>query len=111
MVIRNAANGKILSESAVKAITYSQKTFGLIFSKNPCTMIFQTRFGIHTFFMKYPIDVLVLDQQNTVVAIKKSLKPNRIFVWNPKYEIIIELPTGSIEKTSTKVGSRIILSK
>ena len=108
MVIKNKTTGKILATDAIKAETYFQKTFGLIFSK-PKTMIFRTRFGIHTFFMRYPIDVLVLDKENKVAAIKENLKPNRIFLWNIKHEILIEFPPETLPQT--KIGDQISFNK
>jgi uncharacterized membrane protein (UPF0127 family) len=110
MVIKNQIKNTILSESAVKAETFTQKTFGLILSKKPNSMIFQTRFGIHTFFMKYPIDVLVLNKENKVATLKNNLKPNRIFVWNIKHDNIIELPEGTIKKTATRIGDHILVN-
>lgn len=67
-------------------------------------MLLKTRFGIHTFGLKYPIDVLILNKQNYVVAMKEKLKTNRIFVWNIKYETVLELPYGVIKKSITRIG-------
>ncbi len=70
-------------------------------------MLFYTRWGIHTFGMKYPIDIIVLDNQQKIIQIKYDLKPNRIFFWNPKYSSIIELPT---ELTKLKMNEILIVS-
>lgn len=51
--------------------------------------------GIHTFGMKFPIDVVVLDDNTTVKRIKRDMKPGRFFFWSPKYKKILELPVGS----------------
>jgi len=66
-------------------------------------MLFRTRFGIHTIGMKYAIDVLILDKKNKVVAIKKNLEPNKIFLWNPAFNTVLELPAGTINKTKTEI--------
>src|SRR5437773_311787 len=34
--------------------------------------------GIHTFGMRFPIDVLALDRENRILAINPSMPPNRI---------------------------------
>lgn len=104
MTVKNLTKKTILAKNAINATTWREKSFGLILHKKPTTMIFQTRFGIHTFFMRYPIDVLILDNQHRVAAMKKNLKPNRIFLWNYQYEIVIELPQGTVERTKTKIG-------
>ena len=67
-------------------------------------MIFHTRFGLHTLFMKYPIDVIILDKQKKVAKLKKKLVPNKFFVWKPVYPLVIELPAGSITKSKTEIG-------
>ena len=109
MVIKNETKKTTLSESAVFAKTFKQKAFGLLLAGKTDAMIFQTRFGIHTFFMKYPIDVLVLDEDNKIAVLKKKLKQNRIFVWNPKYNTVIELSEGIIEKTQTTYADTVLL--
>ena len=81
-----------------------QKTIGLIGKKNPQAIFFKTRWGIHTFGVRFPIDIVILDMTNTVQKIKHSLKPNRIFLWNPKFYNVIELPEGTIEKEHIKIG-------
>lgn len=79
-----------------------ERTVGLIGKEEITSVIFETRFGIHTFGLKAPIDVLILDNQNRVVKIKESLSPSRIFLWNPKYKIVLELPSGTIKKLNIK---------
>ncbi len=51
--------------------------------------------GVHTFGMKFPIDVLVLDESGMVKKIRKNMKPGKFFFWNPKHRRILELPVGS----------------
>ena len=109
MVIKNETNNTTLAKSAITAKSLKQKTFGLIVHTIPTTMIFQTRYGIHTFFMKYPIDVLVLDKNKKVAAIKENLKPNRIFTWNTKHDTVIEFPSGTLNKTN--IGDQISLNE
>jgi uncharacterized membrane protein (UPF0127 family) len=83
-----------------------EKTIGLI-GKKPYPMLFKTRFGIHTFGMKETIDVIVLNQQHRIVKVKKNLHPNRVFLWNPFYDTILELPQGSIQEMALGLDSHI----
>ncbi len=110
MKILNKTKNTILAEDAIEAASWREKVNGLLLYDTPRTIIFRTHFGIHTFGMKYPIDAIVLNKQKQVVALKKHLKPNRIFLWNPKYSFVIELPTGSIEKSKTHLRDTITLS-
>ena len=80
------------------------KIRGLVNKEKPEAIILTTRFGIHTFLVKFPIDILILDKNKKVISLRKNLKPNRIFLWNPLYNIVVELPSGALEKSKTQVG-------
>jgi uncharacterized protein len=93
--------------SVIKTNNLKEKTIGLIGKNKPQTLMIETRFGIHTFGLKFPIDVLVLNNRNIVASFKENLKPNRIFLWNPIYSKIIELPAGMISEYSIKINMPI----
>lgn len=92
-----------------EAKNLKEKIQGLIGKEKPYALMIRTRFGIHTFGLKFPIDVVILNQENIVVKIKKSLKPDNIFLWNPIYDKIIELPSGTIEEKQIKIRSQVRL--
>lgn len=80
---------------------------GLAGIKKIYPVYFETRLGIHTFGMKQSIDVMVLDSKNRIVIIRKNLGPNKIFVWNPKYAKVVELPAKKYKFTQ---GQEVALS-
>ena len=100
----------MISLKAKYLSTLKDKTLGLIGKKNPEPVFLKTRFGIHTFGLKFPIDVLILDKENKVVKLKENLKPNSFFFWNPKYNNVLELPKGTIINSKIKIGSTISFS-
>lgn len=63
--------------------------------------------SIHTFFMKFSIDVIFLNKKNQVIAAVENLQPNRLTRLYPTAVSVLELPAGTIEKTSTAVGDEI----
>lgn len=93
-----------------KAINLKEKAQGLIGKDKPCALMLETRFGIHTFGLKFPIDVLILNNDNKVMSIKKNLKPNKIFLWNPMYRKVVELPSGTIEGKRIEINIPIDIS-
>ena len=102
MKLINKYQNKIISTNLEIASSLKDLIFGLLIKPKGTSLLFKTRWGIHTLLMKYPIDVLILDQNLRVVKIKTKLYPNRFFFWNPIYSIVIELPPN---KTSgTKIG-------
>lgn len=91
--------------------SFIEKTRGLIGQKKIEPTLFSTRLGIHTFGMKIMLDIIVLDRNYIIVKVKENLPPARFFFWNPKYDLIIELPAGFISKNKLGVGKRLILQK
>jgi uncharacterized protein len=88
---------------------YSKKILGLIGKNKADTIFLKTRFGIHTFGVKFPIDVLILDNKNQVVKIMENLKQGRIFVWNPIYNNVVEMPKDLVKNRKIKIGDKIRL--
>ncbi len=109
MTIQNKTQNTIIAQKAREAKTFREQTFGLLEHKEPIALLLRTRFGIHTFFMEYPIDIVILDQTHHVAAIKHRMRPNTIFLWNLKHNIVLELPVGTVEKTKTQVMDQIVM--
>lgn len=63
--------------------------------------------GVHTFGMKFPIDIIVLDRNNCVIAVSKDLPPNRLTRLYKSAAAVLELPAGIVEATTTEIGNRI----
>lgn len=108
MILNNLTRRTVLTKNLKEAKTLGDKFFGLLLKKNPRSLLLKTRFGIHTFFLKDSIDVIVIDDKNKV-AKAQTVKPNSIFVYHPKDQIIIELPLGTIERSKTKTGDTLSL--
>lgn len=89
--------------------TTLQKTIGLLGKKQPESVLFETRFGIHTFGMQFPIDVVILSDTYRVEKFHQGLMPNRIFVWNPRYRYVLELPSGKINALHIHLGDKLRL--
>lgn len=97
-----------MTELKVKILrSFKEKIIGLLGAKSAYPVLLKTRFGIHTFGMKFPIDALVLDKKSRVVKICENLKPNRVFFWWPVFESVLELPAGEIKKNKIKAGDRV----
>ena len=106
----NNTSGKVLAEVLILADTLLARMRGLL-GKNalvsgeglwikPCK-------GVHTFGMRFPIDVLFLDRQLRVIAVSKSMPPNRLTRIHFKAASVLELPSGTAELTATVTGDMI----
>ena len=63
--------------------------------------------GIHTFGMRFAIDVIFLDRKNRVVAVTKDLQPNRLTRLYLHAASVLELPAGTIDATATVIGNEV----
>lgn len=86
------------------AKNFKGKSLGISFIEKPKSIFFKTHFGLHTFFVNFPLDIVILDKNGKVVKLKKNLQPNKIFLWNPLYGSVLELPAGTIDKLKMEIG-------
>jgi len=66
--------------------------------------------SIHTFFMRFPIDVAYLSSDGTVVKTSARLRPFRLSMGGRGAHSVLELPAGSLERAGLKVGDSLSYS-
>ena len=62
--------------------------------------------SVHTFFMRFPIDLVYLDRKNAVRKIRHSVPPWRLSACLSAHSIL-ELPAGTIGATQTQPGDTL----
>lgn len=63
--------------------------------------------GVHTFAMRFPIDVVYLNGDAVVVDLEQSLKPWRVAPLRMRAASVLELPCNTLQTTLTAVGDKI----
>jgi hypothetical protein len=63
--------------------------------------------GVHTFGMRFPIDVIYLNGDKIVVHIENELKPWRMAPVRLAAASVLELPGNIIQSTGTSLGDEI----
>ncbi|MBZ5546989.1 MAG: DUF192 domain-containing protein [Acidobacteriia bacterium] len=63
--------------------------------------------GVHTFAMRFPIDVIYLDQERLVIHIEEELKPWRLAAVRIQATSVLELPMGMIRESQTELGDQV----
>jgi uncharacterized protein len=63
--------------------------------------------GVHTLGMEFPIDVVYLDREMTVIHIQSKLQPWRFAPVRRKATSVLELPIHTALATKTEIGDRI----
>ncbi len=69
----------------------------------PCT-------SIHTFFMRFPIDVAFLDGQGRVIAFYPALRPWRLSGIHLRAAGVLEAAAGALQKAGVHEGEELCLS-
>ncbi len=111
----NESKGVVLAHRAEVADTFLRRLRGLMFKKRleygEGLVLRPPRRGrrtcaIHTFFMRFPIDVLFLDDGEVVDAVEE-LRPWRVYVPREEAEEVVELPAGTVSRSGTEVGDEV----
>jgi uncharacterized membrane protein (UPF0127 family) len=111
MLVRNQTRNNILASSADVADSSAKRRKGLLGRDRlsageglwivPCE-------AVHTWGMKFPIDVVYLDPEKRVIKVRNSMPPRRVSLcWSA--HSVLELPAGIIEQTGTKAGDQLAL--
>jgi len=66
--------------------------------------------SVHTFFMKFPIDLVYLDKKRKVKKVRHAVPAWRLSACLTAHSIL-ELPAGTAEQTGTKVGDELEIEK
>lgn len=67
--------------------------------------------SVHSFFMRYPIDVLHLDEAGRIVGIEQRLKPGSIGRKIKGTRSVVELPAGTVEQADVQIGQTAVFEK
>ena len=113
MVILNLTRQSVPARNARYASSFGARLSGLIgkrFSPVLDGMVFDRCNAIHTFFMRYPIDVVFADEKYRVLKTVPAFPPWRPFLACKKAFYVIELPAGTLESTATAVGDQLDLT-
>ena len=107
--LRNLTRGTSLGDAIDLADTSRKRRVGLLKHTElrpgeglwivPCE-------SVHTFFMKFAIDLLYVDRKNIVRKIVPGVPPWRLSMCLSAHSIV-ELAAGSIEPTGTRKGDQL----
>ena len=117
MVAFNKTKGTVVAANVAAADTPASRSKGLLGRESmaPGEGLWIVQFAaarfvpcptIHTFFMKFSIDVLFLDADLAVRKVIEDMRPGRLSPWVPSASSILELPAGTL-KGSVSVGDRL----
>src|SRR5579884_2793181 len=65
--------------------------------------------SITMFFMRFPLDIVFLDENGVVCADLREFRPWRVSRLVPRSKLAIELPSGTLDASGTQVGDLILI--
>jgi uncharacterized membrane protein (UPF0127 family) len=65
--------------------------------------------SVHTFWMKFPIDLVYLDRKKRIKKLKSAVPPWRLSACLSAHSVL-ELPAGTIRDTQTQLGDTLEFS-
>ena len=112
MVARNTSVNRVLADRVDVADTRATRAVGLLsregLAPGEALWIVPSR-GVHTFWMRFAIDVLALDEGGTVIDCVSNLKPWRMRLPRRGTAGVLELPAGTLAASGTAVGHQVLL--
>lgn len=111
--VTNLTRGRVLADRAEVADTSAKRRTGLLKHAGlapgeglwivPCE-------GVHTFAMKFPIDVVFLNRKHKILKIRPTMVRSRIALSLLAHSVL-ELPAGTLKETGTERGDQLELEK
>lgn len=111
--VTNQTRSAVLADRADIADTSAKRRKGLLKHKGlepgeglwivPCE-------GVHTFAMKFPIDVVFLSKQKKILKIRPDMGKARIAL-SLRAHSVLELPAGTLAATGTVKGDQLEFEK
>jgi uncharacterized protein len=113
ILVRNQTRETVLADSADVADTSAKRRNGLLKHTGlaagqglwivPCE-------SVHTFFMKFPIDLVYMDKSRKVRKVRHAVPAWRLSACLMAHSVL-ELPAGTVERTQTRPGDQLVIEK
>jgi uncharacterized membrane protein (UPF0127 family) len=108
----NQTRQRFLATNLSVANTHWTRLRGLLGTRkddfrNGCGLWIRPCRGVHTLAMTFPLDVIYLDRDGTVVHLESNLQPWRFSPIRLQAASVLELPVNVIAETETALGDRI----
>jgi uncharacterized membrane protein (UPF0127 family) len=113
VLVRNRTRGTVLGDAVELADTSAKRRTGLLKHHHlepgtglwivPCE-------SVHTFFMKFAIDLVYVDSKHKVRKVRHAVPPWRMSACLTAHSIV-ELPPGTARQTGTIAGDELEFEK
>ena len=110
----NTTRGTVLGECIRVADTGLSRIIGLLGERKLMPgdgLLIVPSQGVHTWGMLFPIDIVVLDGEWNVLALRRRMRQFRMTRIFWKAAAVLELPPGVLDSTSTELGDTLTFDR
>ena len=112
-LLRNATNGALVANVVEPAFERKARNRGLLgrdaLAKGHALILAPCN-SIHTFFMRFAIDVMFVDREGQVLRTKTSIRPWRL-AFTFRAFAVVELAAGELIRAKIQRGDRLLLAR
>lgn len=112
MRITNVTKNAVLADDMRQATTFFTRLRGLLgtdYLPPGSALLIRPCNSVHTFGMKYSLDIVFMNNDNQVIAIKQNMPPGRVAI-SGRSKFVLELPAGTLASTRTDAGDYLEFS-
>ena len=110
----NKSAGQVLAEKVIIARSFFARARGLMGKKDfPASQAFwilPCKGGIHTFFMKFPVDVIFINQSLKITRVFQNVKPWKTVYFSSLFSSthsVFEFKTPALENRLLQKGDQL----
>jgi uncharacterized protein len=110
VVLRNRRNGLVLAERLEAAFDSAERRKGLLGRAGldaGTALVIAPSNAVHTFFMRFSIDVLFVRRNGQVIKVSKALPANRIALSFGAFAVV-EVAAGGAARADVQAGDWLI---
>jgi uncharacterized protein len=111
LIARNTSVNTVIADRVGVAATRTARAVGLLsrsgLDPGEALWIVPSR-GVHTWGMRFSIDVLALDEAGVVIDCVSDLRPWRVRLPRRGTAGVLELPAGTLAQSGTSVGHQVL---
>ncbi|MCL4440784.1 MAG: DUF192 domain-containing protein [Firmicutes bacterium] len=110
MIALNLTCNTLLAQNVETAFSFPSRLQGLLGRPELLPgqgMLLKPCRSIHTFFMRFAIDVVFTDKEGEIIYLAPNLKPFKATPVIRGACMALELPSGTLSRTGTKKGDLI----
>lgn len=109
-VLENVRTGRVVAANLLTAFDSASRRQGLLGRDglaDGTALIIAPSNAVHTFFMRFPIDILFVRRDGRVVKMRSGVGPRRIAA-SLRAFAVIEMAAGSLTQSDTTAGDQLV---